>query len=120
MSERGTTRSVLVVEDDFHVADWLALELEAHGFDVLGPVATVRAALDVVAKAERIDGAILDINLRGEMAYPVADALRERSVPFVFTTGYDASSVARYAPDAVCFEKPALTTHLIRALFGDT
>lgn len=37
---------------------------------------------------EAVDGAILDVNLRGEMVFPLADALTERSIPFVYVTGY--------------------------------
>ncbi len=118
MTTNDARRRVLVVEDDYYVAHSLAAALEAHGIEVLGPVASVQAASDLIAQAERIDGAVLDINLKGEFVYPLADVLREQGVPFVFTTGYDASSVARQARDAVCFEKPVTTTQLIDALFG--
>jgi DNA-binding response OmpR family regulator len=114
---RLSGKRVLVVEDDYYVADSLAVALQAHGIEVLGPVATVAAALDLVAQDGSIDGAVIDVNLRGEMVYPVADALRQRGVRFVFTTGYDASSVARHQPDVVCFEKPVSTTQLLDALF---
>jgi CheY-like chemotaxis protein len=110
-------RRVLIVEDEYYVADSLRASLEACDIDVIGPVATVKAALSLIAQGERIDGAVLDVNLRGEMVYPVADALRQRGVPFVLTTGYDASSVARQDPDAVCLEKPVSVTQLIHALF---
>lgn len=114
---RSPRRRVLVVEDDYYVADSLALALEAHGFEVLGPVATVKAATDLIAQTKQIDGAVLDVNLKGEPVYPVADELRKRGVSFVFTTGYDATSVARHEPDAVCLEKPVSITQLIDALF---
>lgn len=111
-------RRILVVEDDYHLADALALALATYGVEVLGPVPTVQAALDVVAHAERIDGAIIDVNLRGDVAYPVADELRRKGVRFVFTTGYDASSVAREARDVPCFEKPVSPERLLEALVG--
>jgi len=112
-----TRHRVLVVEDDFHVAISLAACLEAEGVEVIGPVASVTAALDLIAAAGRLDGAILDINLKGEMVYPVADVLRESNVPYVFTTGYNSSTVAERDPDVPCFEKPIVATQVLDALF---
>ncbi|MBV9078291.1 MAG: response regulator, partial [Methylobacteriaceae bacterium] len=79
---------------------------EAVGAEVVGPVANIPDALRLVASETHLDGAVLDINLQGEMAYPVADALIARGVPFVFATGYDRASVPdRYAHVTRC-EKP--------------
>jgi DNA-binding response OmpR family regulator len=111
-------RRVLVVEDDFHVAESLAMAFAAHGCEVVGPVATVEAALALIVAGGPIDGAVLDINLRGELAYPVADALRARRVPFVFTTGYDEQVVAEPYGGIACFEKPVLPGRVLEALFG--
>jgi len=115
--ERLRDRRILIVEDDFHVADSLSLALRASGAHVVGPAATVSAALKLVASCERVDGAVLDINLRGEVVYPVADALRRRGVPFVFATGYDGGSVALHAADVVCIEKPVTIAQIGNALF---
>ncbi len=111
-------RRVLIVEDDYHVASSLAFAFEAAGVGIVGPVATVEEALTVIAAGGRIDGAVLDINLRGQMAYPVADALLEQGVSFVITTGYDEHAVTQRYPGIACFEKPAIGTRLIEALFG--
>jgi hypothetical protein len=43
--------------------------------------------------AEAIDAAVLDVNLNGQMSYPIADTLAARSVPFVFSTGYDKDTL---------------------------
>lgn len=110
-------RRVLVVEDDFYLASSLASDLAAGDIEVVGPVPSVAAALDLIARTQHIDGAVLDINLNGEAVYPVADLLRQRHVPYVFTTGYDARSVARHDPDAPCFEKPVVAAELVEALF---
>jgi CheY-like chemotaxis protein len=80
-------RRILVVEDEMLVAmlvEDLLLEL---GCQVVGPASSVSGALALAAN-ERLDGAILDVNLGTELAYPVADALKRAGVPFVFVTGY--------------------------------
>jgi hypothetical protein len=61
------------------------------GAEVSGPLPSRREALPAFSSDERIDAAVPDINLRGEVIYPLADALRQRGVPFVFATGYDAA-----------------------------
>ncbi|MFO1081351.1 MAG: response regulator [Reyranellaceae bacterium] len=110
-------RRLLVVEDDYIIAIELARSLEELGAEVLGPVGTVRAALGLVAKnRERLDGAVLDVNLGSELAYPIADALAERAIPFVFATGYDEFVIpAAYAGAPRC-EKPVDNAALARVL----
>lgn len=78
---------VLVVEDELLVAMEIESLLDRLGCEVVGPVATVREALDAIRERE-LDGAILDVNLHGEYAYPAAEALLARAVPFVFLSGY--------------------------------
>ena len=85
-------RSVLVVEDEMIVA-WLLEDMLAElGCAVVGPAARVDKALAMIG-AEAIDVAVLDVNLNGEMSYPIADALTARGVPFVFVTGYDKGRI---------------------------
>ena len=113
-------RRILVVEDEYMLAEDLRLELEEAGAVVLGPAPSVADALALLADAAGgpPDAAILDLNLGGEMAYPVADALRERSVPVMLATGYDVQSIpAAYAEVPRC-EKPFDTARCLRALFG--
>src|ERR671910_940460 len=74
------------------ISDDMARALQKLGAEVVGPVPTRDKALALV-EAGRVDAAVLDINLRGQTVFPVADALRERGVPFVFATGYDPSTV---------------------------
>jgi len=81
-------RRILVIEDESMAAEDLRRDLEQVGAVVVGPVPSVTDALTVLTQEEAIDGAVLDVNLRGEKAYPVADALRERGIPFVLSTGY--------------------------------
>jgi CheY-like chemotaxis protein len=78
---------VLIAEDEYFLAQDLADRFQNLGAEVLGPAGTVAEAL-TLASREGIDGAVLDVNLRGERVYPVADLLRQKQVPFVFASGY--------------------------------
>jgi CheY-like chemotaxis protein len=111
-------RHVLVVEDEYFIADDLVCAFEACGARILGPVATLQDALALVAITERIDCAVLDINLQGEMVYPLADALQRRRVPFVFATGYNGAMIdKRYIGVHRC-EKPVSPAAIAKALLA--
>jgi CheY-like chemotaxis protein len=97
---------VLVVEDEALVAFALEEMLNDFGYEVAGLAPNVRTALKLVG-AERIDAAILDVNLGGETVDPVADALAAAGVPFVFTTGYtSASALPRGFEERPALNKP--------------
>jgi two-component SAPR family response regulator len=113
-----TGRRILVVEDDFNIAHLMAKLFKEDGAEIVGPVGTVKDALALIAGDERIDGAVLDVNLRGEMVYPVADVLRLKGVRIVFTTGYSESLVAPDYAEVPSLQKPVNADRLIRALFG--
>jgi CheY-like chemotaxis protein len=83
---------ILVVEDELLIA--LALEDILLSFDcqVIGPVSQVDEAL-AIARSERFDGALLDVNVRGRLVYPVAEELMARNVPIVFCSGYSDTSI---------------------------
>jgi DNA-binding LytR/AlgR family response regulator len=108
---------LLVVEDEYLIAADLTASLESLGVEVIGPAASVEEALSLaITNSDRLDGAVLDINVRNERVYPVADLLTAHGVPFVFTTGYDAVAVpTAYACVPRC-EKPVDTTQLVRLL----
>ena len=92
MNSPFSGRRVLLVEDDMIVA-WLLEDMLADlGCAVVGPAARIDQALAMI-DAEAIDLAVLDVNLNGQMSYPIADALAARGVPFVFSTGYDKDSL---------------------------
>ncbi len=117
MAER-TLRAcrILVVEDDYFLADDLRRELNEAGATVLGPVGTLEAALSVIHSDPHIDGAVLDINLAGDSAYPAADLLTQGQVPFAFTTGYDDSVIpSRFAHVPRC-RKPVNLTKVVHAI----
>ena len=78
---------VLLVEDEI-IVSWLLQDMLADlGYEVVGPAARVDQALAII-ESEDIDAVLLDLNLNGQMSYPVADALVARGIPFVFATGY--------------------------------
>jgi len=83
---------ILVVEDEMMAASMLEMVLGDCGCIVLGPVPSIEMGL-ALAKNNAVDAAILDVNLGSHTVYPVADALRERAVPFVFSTGYEQWSI---------------------------
>lgn len=111
-------RRLLVVEDDFILSDDLARALAAEGATVVGPSATVADALELIARQGPIDGAVLDVKLLNEWVYPVADALRAHGVPFVFATGYDATSIERRFDEVPRLEKPVDVVGVGRLMFG--
>lgn len=113
-------RKVLLVEDEFFILDDMVQTFREGGAEVIGPVGSVREALALLEVTETLDGAVLDINLHGELAYPVADALLSRQVPFVFSTGYDGHMIPpRFAGITRC-EKPVDPSKVARMLFGRT
>lgn len=107
---------ILVVEDEYLLADELATELADEGAVVLGPVASIERALALLEYEAPPDGAILDVNLRGEAVFPLADVLIERGVPLIFTTGYDGNALPeRFAHVSRC-EKPINIRQITAAL----
>ena len=87
MSAPLTGRRVLVVEDESLVAMLLETILEDMGCTPVGPAATVDDGLKM-ATEEELDAALLDVNVAGRQVFPVAEVLKARGVPFVFSTGY--------------------------------
>ena len=101
-----TGRRVLVIEDEYFLADDIMRALTALGARVLGPYGDLNEATAVVDRDIAIDAAIMDINLRNEMVFPLARVLRSRKVPLLFTTGYDKSSIAAEFQDVQLWGKP--------------
>jgi CheY-like chemotaxis protein len=63
--------------------------MQDSGWDVMGPASTLEEAFRLLAGGEQPDAAVLDVNLHGEMVYPLADLLETRGVPFLFCSGYE-------------------------------
>lgn len=110
-------RHILVVEDDYLVALILVDLLEDAGARVVGPFGWVDEAIACIESGlQKLDGAVLDVNLHGRKSYPIADALAARSVGFVFATGYDGGVIERKYRNYPRCEKPFSPPDLVAAL----
>ena len=110
-------RRVLVVEDDFMIANQFARELALLGAEVVGPVGSLARAIELAETAD-FDCALVDINLRGVEAYPVADVLLRRGSPIAFVTGYDRTHIPERFNNVPLIQKPVDPFEVARALAG--
>jgi len=110
-------KRILVVEDEFLLADEIVEWLALRGAEPVGPAATLLQGLDLIEQAPAVDCAVLDINLAGTMVFPLALELRRRGVPLLFASAY-AQDVP--FPDelkaAPRLKKPFSEAQLIRAV----
>jgi hypothetical protein len=104
------------VENDTAVQDLVETFQDSRS-DVVGPVERGGCARPC-SRTERIGGAVLDVNLQGELVFPVAEALQPRGMPFVFSTGYDGSTIPARFATVPRHEKPIYPAALIKAKFG--
>jgi CheY-like chemotaxis protein len=111
-AERGhVAPRALVAEDEFVIALEIEDSLRRAGYEVVGPVATADEATRLAAE-ERLDAAVLDIELRDGRAFPAADALVRRGVPFVFLTGYEPLMLPERLRGRPLLAKPHATARL--------
>jgi CheY-like chemotaxis protein len=106
---------ILVVEDEYFLADDLVQALAKVGALVVGPAATAPTALALLGSAAP-DIAILDINLKDDISFAVADAMAEQNLPFVFATGYDESTIPERHAGRPRWQKPFDAEELLKAL----
>ncbi|MCB8820902.1 response regulator [Microvirga rosea] len=106
---------VLLVEDEYYIADDLCQALEQCGAIVVGPVPSLDKAL-ALAESERLTCAVLDMDLRGESGLGVAEILRRRNVPFIYSTGYSRAVVPETLKGAAHLEKPFRIEELLHAV----
>lgn len=106
---------LLIVEDEYIVAEELRRRLDEAGARVLGPVPSVAAALALVGRDD-VDGAVLDVNLGAEHAFTLADELVRRHLPFVFLTGYTRVNLPSRFSRVPLLEKPMDLDSLADAL----
>ena len=108
---------LMVVEDEMLVGMLLKRTLEGFGAVVVGPYARLADGL-AAARSERFDGAVLDLNLAGELANPIADQLLAHSVPFLFLTGFQRESIDRRYASVPVLQKPIDASALERGLLA--
>lgn len=109
-------RRVLVAEDEYFIARDIGRALHGLGAEVVGPVPSRAEVQEILATGDRLDAAILDINLDGEMIFPAIEALRVRGIPVVFATGYDQAAVPVQYRDIPRWQKPFDPQALVQAL----
>lgn len=109
-------RRILVVEDEYFLADDLHRHLASLGAEIIGPIAGLDEAEALLKADAAIDAALLDVNVKSEMIFPLARALRSRGVPFVFTTGYDKGALGDEFLDVQLWEKPLDIPRVAQAL----
>jgi len=98
-------KRILLVEDEYYIADDLRRILEAVGAEVVGPFSTVTKAHEAL-DANRFDCAVIDLNLHGESALPIADRLSNSGKSFAIATGYGSGSIPERFKDVPRVEKP--------------
>lgn len=105
---------LMLVEDEPLVAMMMSQMISDLGAEVLGPFGTLDEAH--AALGEHVDAAVLDVNVAGQLVYPLADRLAERGTPIVFLTGYDTRSIDRRFADAGILTKPIDEPDLVNIL----
>ncbi|MEA1013993.1 response regulator [Sphingosinicella sp. LY1275] len=106
---------ILVVEDEYYLADDLACAFERRGAEIAGPVATAAAADKLIA-AGGIDYAVIDLNLRGSMAFTLGDRLREAGIPFLIASGYTRDSLPDRFREVPQIEKPFSVAQVLECM----
>ena len=109
-------RRIFIVEDEVLIAFEMSDILEDLGFEVVGPSVHIKDAVATAKEAE-IDAAFLDVNLGGGMtSEEVAGILRERGIPFMFVTAYDAHQIEFRTSDDRVIRKPVTSAEVLNAL----
>lgn len=116
MPRRAT---LLIVEDEALIAMELEDLVTELGYRVGAVAGTVDCALGAIARSgAELDGAVLDANLGRRSALPVAEALHRAGIPYIITTGYDATDLREWGFEAPSIRKPVRKQELHRALAG--
>lgn len=106
---------VFLAEDEFHVLQLIEDMLMDRGCVIADSVSSLEAAIERAGRT-KAQVAILDVNLRGEAAYPAARILRDRGIPVVFSTGYGSAGLEPEWQDCPAVQKPFASDQLAAAL----
>jgi DNA-binding response OmpR family regulator len=102
---------VLVLEDEWLIAEQIEDALDAAGYEVIGPLGRVAEALELL-DGQAVDVAVLDINLHEERSFVVAEKLAQTSTPFVFLSGYSDVELPPSLEDRPLLQKPVNSARL--------
>lgn len=116
MHTHPSSPCVLLVEDEALISMVLEYRLLASGYRVL-TAATLPSAMEM-AENDSIDAAVLDVELQGDRSFPVADLLRRRGIPFVFSSSCDARELPQDLRNEPFMQKPYNTSVLLETLAG--
>ncbi|GLK49981.1 response regulator [Brevundimonas intermedia] len=106
MTQPLNGRRVLVVEDESLVAMLLETILEDMECITIGPASNIDEGEAMARDTIDLDAALLDVNVAGRQVFPVAEALRARGVPFVFSTGYGEGGLPEEWRGSATVQKP--------------
>lgn len=106
---------ILLVDDDYFLAQDMARELNELGCEIVGFAANLDQAMEISARIDA-DAVVLDINLHGQMIYPAIEILRKREIRMVFVSGYDQAVVPREFRDIPHLGKPAMSSAILAAM----
>jgi CheY-like chemotaxis protein len=109
-------RRILVVEDSPVVGPFTAELLADLGCEVVGPAPNMAAARELVEGGEKIDAAMMDVHIRGDVVFALCDALEARGVPFVLTSGYADWQMPDKWEDRPRLQKPYTINEVAKAL----
>lgn len=106
---------VLIVEDEWLIADMIARTVSEAGYGALGPVPTTAQAAALLAD-HRCDAALLDLNLGGTKGYALIDRLRGLGIPHLLVTGYSREDLPERYRSCAMLGKPLVPETLLAAL----
>lgn len=98
--------NIMLVEDEFLIADDVATMLREAGAAVIGPAVSLPEAMRLASDTAHIDAAVLNIDLNGVTVFPLADELLARGVRIMFMTGYGEAEIPREYAAIPCCRKP--------------
>jgi CheY-like chemotaxis protein len=110
-------RRILVVEDEYFIAEEITALLLPLGAVVVGPLSDQFKAIELLSDTE-IDCAVLDIELRGRAVFPLIRELQQRDIPWLYVTGYSEGLVPEEWRAAVHLEKPIVSDALVASILG--
>lgn len=108
-------KRILILEENSHVADLLTGMVTGFGCEVLGPANQLSDALDLISGVT-VDAAILDVTIKGEISFVLADELGRKGTPYAFASGNKTSaSIERYSPTHI-ITKPYAEQYIFQVL----